>query len=76
MTGLATIDGTNVDVSNSNPVNAILHVISLEKQKYGLEVAQKVYDHYFDNKESNDIVIYNTGRYEIFYTIPFFAICF
>jgi hypothetical protein len=30
--------------------------MAMEKEKYGLEIARKAYDHYFVNKESDDIV--------------------
>ena len=40
-----------------DPVNVVLYVLSMEKQKTnGLEMAQKAYDHYFVNKENDDIV--------------------
>ena len=54
---LATVDGKSLEVFKKDPVNALLHLLSLEKQKNGLEITQKVYDHYFvNNKETDDIV--------------------
>ncbi len=56
MTDLATIDGKNLEAFKKDPVNALLYVMAMEKQKYGLEIARKAYNHYFLNNESNDIV--------------------
>ena len=56
MTDLATIDGKNLEAFKKDPVNALLYVMAMEKQKYGLEIARKAYDHYFVNKENEDIV--------------------
>jgi hypothetical protein len=53
-------------VFNSDPVNALLHLLSLDKQKNGLEITQKVYDHYFvNNKETDDIVTQYGQVYEV-----------
>ena len=56
MTDLATIDGKNLEAFKKDPVNALLYSMAMEKQKYGLEIARKAYNHYFLNNESNDIV--------------------
>ena len=56
MTDLATIDGKNLEVFKKDPVNSLLYVMAMEKQEYGLEIARKAYDHYFVNKENEDIV--------------------
>ncbi len=56
MTGLASTDGQDLELFKADPLNALLYSMAMEKQKNGLEIARKAYDHYFVNKESDDIV--------------------
>jgi hypothetical protein len=56
MTGLASTDGQDLELFKADPLNALLYSMAMEKEKYGLEIARKAYDHYFVNKESDDIV--------------------
>ncbi len=52
---LAANDGQHLELFKTDPVNALLYAMAMEKQKNGLEIAQKAYDHYFVNYEENDI---------------------
>ena len=54
--GLASTDGQQLELFKTDPLNALLYSMAMEKQKNGLEIARKAYDHYFLNKESDDIV--------------------
>ena len=66
MTDLATIDGKNLEAFKKDPVNALLYVMAMEKQKNGLEIARKAYNHYFVNNEMK--LLNSSGRYEFFNT--------
>ena len=52
---LASNNGQHLELFKADPLNALIYAMAMEKQKNGLEIAQKGYDHYFLNKESDDI---------------------
>jgi hypothetical protein len=45
-----------LELLKKDPVDAVLYAIGMEKQKNGLEIAQKAHDHYFVSKENNDMI--------------------
>lgn len=49
ITALATHDGKNLEEFNKDPVKNLQYSMSMENRKDGFEIAQKVYDHYFNN---------------------------
>ena len=66
MADLATIDGKSLEVFKSDPINDLLYSMGMEKQKNGLEIAQKGYRHYFvNNKESGYITKQYGQVYEV-----------
>ncbi|KAI9554676.1 hypothetical protein GHT06_019952 [Daphnia sinensis] len=59
---LATVDGVGMKEFKKDPVKNVLYALAMENQKGGLQIAQKVYDHYFSNVKTDADIISQYGE--------------